>query len=65
MPRSAARSRVASASADATIEAIRDGLTHTTTATTVRYIWRRGAKGDALADKRSARRAAENDGGTG
>lgn len=51
--------------AGATIEEIRDGLTHTTTATTVRYIRRRGAKGDALADKRSARRAnEESDGGT-
>jgi hypothetical protein len=50
--------------ADATIEEIRDGLTQTTTAMTVRYIRRRGAKGCALADKRSARRAAENDGGT-
>jgi transposase len=37
------------------IEEIRDGLTHTTIATTIRYIRRRGAKGDALADKRSAR----------
>jgi hypothetical protein len=51
--------------AGATIEEIRDGLTHTTTATTIRYIRKRGAKGEALADKRSARRAAENDGGTG
>jgi hypothetical protein len=49
----------------ATTEEIRDGLTHTTTATTVRYIRRRGAKGDALADKRGAKRASENDGGTG
>jgi hypothetical protein len=45
--------------AGATIEEIRDGLTHTTTATTVRYIRRRGTKAAALADKRSARRAAE------
>jgi hypothetical protein len=45
--------------AGATIEEIRDGLTHTNTATTVRYIRRRGAKGDAIADKRSARRAQE------
>jgi hypothetical protein len=51
--------------AGATIEEIRDGLTHTNSATTIRYIRRRGSKGDALADKRSARRATENDGGTG
>jgi hypothetical protein len=51
--------------AGATIVEIRDGLTHTTTATTIRYIRKRGAKGEALAYKRSARRAAENDGGTG
>jgi hypothetical protein len=44
--------------AGATIEEIRDGLTHTNTTTTVRYIRRRGAKGDAIADKRSARRTA-------
>jgi hypothetical protein len=34
-------------------------------ATTVRYIGRRGSKRASVADKRSARRAAENDGGTG
>jgi len=49
----------------ATIEEIRDGLTHTTTATTIRYIRRRGAKGDVVADKRRAKREAETDGGTG
>jgi hypothetical protein len=51
--------------AGATIEEIRDGLTHTNTETTIRYIRTRGAKGNAIADKRRARRAAENDGGTG
>lgn len=50
--------------AGATIEEIRDGLTHTNTNTTVRYIRRRGSKSAALADKRTARRAAENDNGT-
>jgi hypothetical protein len=48
--------------AGAPIELIRDALTHTNEATTVRYIRRRGAKMDALAEVRSKKRAADNGG---
>lgn len=42
--------------AGATIEAIRDGLTHTKSETTIRYLRRRGTKMDALADARGSHR---------
>jgi hypothetical protein len=46
--------------AGAPIELIRDALTHTNEATTVRYIRRRGSKMDALADVRNRKRAGED-----
>lgn len=49
--------------AGAPIELIREGLTQTNTNTTVRYIRRRGAKMDALAEVRKRKRAAETGAG--
>jgi len=46
--------------AGAPIELIREGLTQSNVTTTARYIRRRGAKMDALADVRSRKRAADS-----
>lgn len=47
--------------AGADIELIREGLTHANAATTARYLKRRGAKLDALADARRKKRAADSE----